>query len=119
MKQKLSPREKANAMEPITKTIHFTDKAVVPGSCQVQLPANRFSYIISKRVAENLLNTYGNDLVFDLWRPLGVCEEDSWVEIKPDHLVNRKLPDSWTIIEIWMPSPVDDIPDNLFRSSKV
>lgn len=113
---KKKARDKANAMEPIAKTLHFTDKAGVPGSCQVSLPASVFNFVITRRVAENLLDKHKEQLPFDILRPLSVSEDGDWIEVTKEHLTNGKLPANWTILEMWESHPSTDIPDDLFQS---
>jgi len=88
-----------------SKQFEFVDKAGVPGSCTVTLPAERFSYIITRRVAENLLVKHGNNLPFDIMTP---CLEEynnengEWMGISPEDLTDGKLDKDRKEFEIWL-----------------
>lgn len=86
-----------------SKHLEFTDKEGKPGSCQVTLPAERFSYIITRRVAENLLTKHGDNLPFDVMGPPFDGEDDDWIGITTDDLTDGKLDKDRTQFEIWMP----------------
>lgn len=113
---KKKARDKAAAMPPKQKLLEFADKEGKPGSCQVTIPAQRFSYSISRIVAENLLVKHGDNLPFDVMRPIGVNEDDDWKEVTLQDLPDGEhLPKYWNVFEIWLPAPTDDLPSGLFQ----
>lgn len=117
---KQKARNKASQMEPITRTFHFEDKKGNPGSCQVVIPAQYFSYGITRRVAENLLKVFSDNLPFDILRPISVSEDDDWKIVGVSDLINGEhLPKHWQTFEIFLHQPFrEDIPDGMFQSPK-
>lgn len=101
-KAKQEAREKANAMPAKSKLFEFVDKAGVPGSCTVTLPAERFSYIISRRVVENLLTKHGYNLPFDIMTPPFDAVDDDWIGLTPEDLTDGKLDKDRKEFEIWL-----------------
>lgn len=102
MKAKQKARAKANAMPTKSKLFEFVDKAGVPGSCTVTLPAERFSYIITRRVAENLLVKHGYNLPFDIMTPPFDAPDDDWMGLTPEDLTDGKLDKDRKEFEIWL-----------------
>ena len=116
MKQKTKKlREIANAMPKKKKRYEFVDKAGLEGTCNVTLPAERFSYIITRETAENLLVKHGYNLPFDIMTPCleesnawekneetGELEGPMWMGLMPDDLEDGKLDKDRKEFEIWL-----------------
>jgi len=78
----------------------FVDNNNNLGSCIVYKPAERFDMIITRKVAENLLNKHGYALPFEIMRPWD--EDDDWLGVDKDDLENGKLDKDWKQFEIWL-----------------
>lgn len=95
-------KEAAKQMPPIKKTYSFIDKAGVPGSCSVLAPGEHFHFIISRTVAENLLNKHGENLPFDIMSPPFDAEDDDWIGLTTEDLEEGKLDKDRTEFEIFL-----------------